>query len=235
MSEATAGTFEEALRRAARLVLLSYLAAFLGIIALIIFAAIAFLGFMAVTGIEAGIRESVRGIGAAAQDLSLGAAIVLLLAGIAAYAIFLVSAYLYYKAYSGLRQALPSAPDHVRASLDLPVTILYITSILYLAGVALSIILVGFLLIGVASLTGMIGNLLLGLSLRNIGAGLETAGTILAAAAVLRILGILPYLGGLLAMVGFVLEITAFYMIYTWRGSFQLESPGETAAPTTAQ
>lgn len=210
MTEPGAGapSFEDALRRAAKLVLVSYLISILGAIVIIAFI------FLAIAGIFENPEEAIEGLEAIpAANLAL-----LLLIGLIAYLVFVAAAYIYYKAFSGLRQALPWAPEGVRLRLELPVTILYYSALTMLAGVVLAIILVGLLLVFLASIGMTIGNILLGLALRGVGGGLETPGTLLVIGSALQVLALLPFLG-ILSLVGFILELVAYYLIYSWRGS----------------
>ncbi len=221
--------FEEALRRTAKYVLLSYAVSIVAIIFFIVFIVIVAFGFLAVGDIAVA-ADTEEDLGYTLSTLSIGAIVLVVVLGLVLYAVFIVAAYLLYKAFSGLRSALPSAPEIVRARLETPVTVLYYSALLMLVGVVTVIIVIGLLLILLASLGLTVGNLLFGLSLRDIGAGLETPGNLLLAGTILQILSVLPYIGGVFGMIGFILEIVAYYMIYTWRGSLPgaAETSGET-------
>lgn len=204
--------------------------------------AIALIAFLALIGMAAAGVAAVVSTG----DLSLpspqGPSPTLLIPVIIIIALLLIiPSYIMFSGARVLKSAVEGAGDHpIARELDLPVKIMYLSALGILVGLATLIILVGIIILMVASLGWAIGVLLYGLALRKIDPALSTGGTLIVVGVVLQLLALIPInVLGLLGLIGFLLELIGFYVVYSDAGKLlgrlgQEGSPGYTAPASEA-
>ncbi|MCE4611830.1 MAG: hypothetical protein F7B17_07670 [Desulfurococcales archaeon] len=215
--------FYESVRMASRYALIGHIVGFLTILAIIIIIILALglaLGIGAIVavssevvygGVGAGGFEDVGALvaGSAAALLALLLVVLIVLGGL------VVEFYMFLKAGRILREYSESGEGVEAEKLSLPSTIIYYSALAGIAGVITLIILVGILLLLLASIGLLIGFIILGLSLRDVEERFSTPGLLLAIGGILSLLG---FIFGFLSLVGLVLIVIALYLLYTESG-----------------